>query len=106
MTKLMAVLITVPTPMDHTLAAVILATASAVMDTPAMVLMIIIQLYLGLIFCCESDIDECQEGYHLCNQTCKNTVGSYTCQCSDGYSLGIDETSCFGKTSQSLHFAN
>ena len=38
MKKLMAVLRTVPTPMDHTLAAVILATALAVMDTPAMVL--------------------------------------------------------------------
>ena len=34
----MAVLRIVPTPMDHTLAAVILATALAVMDTPAMVL--------------------------------------------------------------------
>ena len=38
--KLMAVIRIVPTPMDHTLAAVILATTLAVMDTPAMVLMI------------------------------------------------------------------
>ena len=37
---LMAVLRIVPTPMDHTLAAVILATTSAVMDTPAMVLVV------------------------------------------------------------------
>ena len=36
----MAVLRTVPIPMDHTLAAVILAIILAVMDTPAMVLMI------------------------------------------------------------------
>ena len=42
--KLIAVIRIVPTPMDHTLAAVILATALAVMDTPAMVL-IIVQLY-------------------------------------------------------------
>ena len=47
----MAVLRIVPTPMDHTLAAVILATASAVMDFPAMVqTIIIIQLYVGLSF--------------------------------------------------------
>ena len=37
---LMVVLRIVPTPMDHTLVAVILATALAVMQTPAMVLMI------------------------------------------------------------------
>ena len=49
MKKLMAVLRIVPTPLDHTHAAVILATALAVMDTPAMVL-IIVQLYVRLIF--------------------------------------------------------
>ena len=42
--KLMAVIKIVPTPMDHTHAAVILATVLAVMDTPAMVLIIIVQL--------------------------------------------------------------
>ena len=47
--KLMAVIRIVPTPMDHTLAAVIPATTLAVMHTPAMVL-IIVQLYVGLIF--------------------------------------------------------
>ena len=47
--KLMAVIRIVPTPMDHTLAAVILATALAVMHTPAMVL-IIVQLYVRLVF--------------------------------------------------------
>ena len=45
-----------------------------------------------------TDIDECQEGTHLCNQTCTNTIGSYICQCYDGYTLGIDRTSCVGKT--------
>ena len=47
----MAVLRIVPTPMDHTLAAVILATALAVMDSPAMVqTIIIIPMYVGLSF--------------------------------------------------------
>ena len=31
---------------------------------------------------------------------CINTVGSYMCQCNDGYTLGIDETVCLGKISQ------
>ena len=42
--KLIAVIRIVPTLLDHTLAVVILATALAVMHTPAMVL-IIVQLY-------------------------------------------------------------
>ena len=37
---------------------------------------------------------------------CINTIGSYTCQCNTGYYPGIDETACFGKISQSVHFAN
>ena len=40
MKKLMVVLRIVQIPMDHTLAAAILATVLAVMDTPAMVLVI------------------------------------------------------------------
>lgn len=34
-----------------------------------------------------ADIDECQEGANDCfgeGQTCVNTAGSYTCQCSPG----------------------
>ena len=46
----MAVLKIVPTLMDHTLAAVILATALAVMDTPAMVLTINTVIRIGLSF--------------------------------------------------------
>ena len=45
-----------------------------------------------------TDIDECQAGTHLCNQTCANTNGSYMCECTDGYTLGIDRTSCIGKS--------
>ena len=98
--KLMAAVRTVPTPLVHTLAAVILATAWTVMDTPAMV-------YTNssdFVLCCmdssshkTTDIDECQEGAHLCDQTCINTVGSYMCQCNDGYTLSVDGTTCVGK---------
>ena len=35
------------------------------------------------------DIDECQENNHTCleteNAACKNTLGSYTCLCFEGF---------------------
>ena len=37
---------------------------------------------------CFSDINECKNGTHDCDQdngTCLNTPGSYTCQCKPGY---------------------
>ena len=36
--------------------------------------------------CC-TDIDECSEGFNLCenNSYCVNTIGSYHCQCNHGY---------------------
>ena len=42
------------------------------------------------------DIDECQENTHLCNQTCNNTVGSYTCQCQEGFRLDNNAVDCNG----------
>ena len=35
-----------------------------------------------------SDVDECHDGSHDCHSdaTCKNTVGYFTCNCTDGYS--------------------
>lgn len=44
-----------------------------------------------------TDIDECELDMHDCqpSQQCINTVGTYTCQCPDGYSkIGIE---CVGK---------
>lgn len=43
-------------------------------------------IYLLKVFTvrtCVTDIDECNEGYP-CEGTCKNTPGSYTCQCPIG----------------------
>ena len=45
------------------------------------------------------DDDECTDGTHNCSppeETCKNTVGSFTCECSSGYELNGDGTTCIG----------
>ncbi|XP_071787753.1 sushi, von Willebrand factor type A, EGF and pentraxin domain-containing protein 1-like [Asterias amurensis] len=43
---------------------------------------------------CEYDIDECDGNNGGCAHECTNTVGSYYCQCSDGYALQSDSHSC------------
>ena len=45
-----------------------------------------------------TDVDECTEGTHQCQQVCLNTVGSYTCSCNDGFMLSTDGRSCNGKS--------
>lgn len=41
------------------------------------------------------DIDECElYPNKLCSHICVNTVGSYRCECPDGYSLHTDESTC------------
>ena len=40
------------------------------------------------------DIDECAEGTHLCDQTCTNIIGSYSCSCGSSYRLASNRLSC------------
>ena len=42
------------------------------------------------------DVDECLAGTHLCNQTCTNNIGSYTCGCRLDYRLNEDGLNCEG----------
>ena len=45
-----------------------------------------------------ADIDECAEGTAMCEQNCHDTVGSYTCSCSPGYTLNtVDGVRCHGE---------
>ena len=44
-----------------------------------------------------SDVNECLTNNGGCAQICNNTVGSFTCSCNPGYSLGADARSCVGK---------
>ncbi|RDD36357.1 Mucin-like protein, partial [Trichoplax sp. H2] len=40
------------------------------------------------------DINECETGDNLCNQTCINTVGNYSCQCQAGFELDTNNLDC------------
>ena len=46
--------------------------------------------YVG--YNCLDDLDECKGGKYVCdhNAICVNTVGSYQCNCRDGYYMGED----------------
>ena len=50
------------------------------------------------------DIDECTQFPGLCkNGICRNTLGSFACECSAGLTLDAAERSCLGKLSHSVH---
>ena len=51
----------------------------------------------NLHMCSTSDINECTEGSHNCNQLCTNTQGSFQCSCRSGYTLNSDGRTCDGK---------
>ncbi|XP_077971480.1 collagen alpha-1(XII) chain-like isoform X2 [Styela clava] len=40
------------------------------------------------------DVDECEQEIDNCQQTCKNTIGSFICGCKDGFVLQDDRASC------------
>ena len=45
------------------------------------------------------DINECEENNGGCPQLCKNTEGSFQCECDVGYMLTLDGKTCAGKGS-------
>ena len=54
-----------------------------------------------------SDVDECEDFYlNNCDQLCANTIGSYNCNCTDGYSLSTDEHTCLGKPKKIYMYAS
>jgi hypothetical protein len=42
------------------------------------------------------DIDECNTNNGGCQQNCRNTDGSFNCDCRSGYSLMSDSKTCTG----------
>ena len=43
-----------------------------------------------------TDVNECTEGMNQCQEICQNMIGSYTCDCNDGFMLSTDGRSCIG----------
>ena len=44
-----------------------------------------------------SDYNECGLNNAGCEQVCKNTVGSYNCDCRKGFELHANKTGCKGR---------
>ena len=62
-----------------------------------LLLLLSLLLLLLLLLLSLSDVNECANGLHACNQLCNNTMGSYKCSCYDGYMLDQTKASCIGK---------
>ena len=43
-----------------------------------------------------TDVDECAEGLHKCDQNCHNNIGSHGCSCDPGYRLHTNGFGCYG----------
>ena len=52
-----------------------------------------------------TDIDECSLDTDMCAQICRDTAGSYTCDCSPGYTLSLNGRDCNGNTLCTMHHA-
>ena len=53
-----------------------------------------------------SDINECTTDNGGCNQTCVNEVGSYHCDCDDGFELDEDLHGCSGMYDLYVYICN
>ena len=54
---------------------------------------------LSLFLCSFKDIDECARGTHNCRpraEMCKNLIGSFFCDCADGYDKPNPDSPCEG----------
>lgn len=50
-----------------------------------------------LLHAIPTDKDECEELNGGCQQTCVDTLGSYHCECSEGFRIHADAHTCIGK---------
>lgn len=54
--------------------------------------------YLAFLFPSLLDVDECQDNNGGCQQICVNTMGSYECQCKEGFFLSDNQHTCIHRS--------
>lgn len=54
--------------------------------------------YLAFPFPSLLDVDECQDNNGGCQQICVNTMGSYECQCKEGFFLSDNQHTCIHRS--------
>ncbi len=68
--------------------------------------MIVVQVYIyansivmsfSMLYLYISDINECNTLNGGCDGTCHNSLGSFSCTCGNGYTLGSDGKTCNGR---------
>ena len=56
----------------------------------------IVNYNIIMMACLVVDIDECMSNNGGCEQICVNNIGTYSCDCHEGYDIDIDGFSCLG----------
>ena len=59
-------------------------------------LIVFFLLDINALYFYSIDIDECSLGIDSCAQICRDTQGSYSCSCRDGYTLDSNRSGCNG----------
>lgn len=54
--------------------------------------------YAVFLFAFLLDVDECQDNNGGCQQICVNTMGSYECQCKEGFFLSDNQHTCIHRS--------
>ena len=60
-------------------------------------MMMTIILIIIIITLFITDVDECKENKHNCDQICVNVPGRYECRCEMGYRLDMNGRTCLGQ---------
>ena len=62
-------------------------------------------LFMTHIICFFKDENECRTKPGICeNGRCVNTIGSYRCECNEGFQSSSSGTECLGKLIKRVYF--